>query len=127
MTDEEKEDKKATKKTAKKKTEEKEAKMSVDEIIDALGSMTVLELSQLVKALDSPAEASRSVLIQVPYRSQHDSDAQLARADCGPACIAILLEWRGVAVAVDDISRMTGMGYTNAGQLISAAASALAP
>jgi large subunit ribosomal protein L7/L12 len=52
MAEEEKEDKKATKKTAKKKTETKEAKMSIDEIIDALGSMTVLELSQLVKALE---------------------------------------------------------------------------
>ena len=52
MAQEEKEDKKATKKTAKKKTEKKEAKMSIDEIIDALGSMTVLELSELVKALE---------------------------------------------------------------------------
>jgi len=52
MAEEEKEDKKATKKTAKKKTETKEAKMSIDEIVDALGSMTVLELSQLVKALE---------------------------------------------------------------------------
>lgn len=52
MAEEEKEDKKATKKTTKKKTEKKEAKMSIDEIIDALGSMTVLELSELVKALE---------------------------------------------------------------------------
>lgn len=52
MAEEEKEEKKATKKTAKKKTEKKEAKMSIDEIIDALGSMTVLELSELVKALE---------------------------------------------------------------------------
>jgi large subunit ribosomal protein L7/L12 len=52
MAGEEKEDKKPTKKTAKKKTEKKEAKMSIDEIIDALGSMTVLELSELVKALE---------------------------------------------------------------------------
>jgi len=52
MAEEEKEDKKAAKKTAKKKTEQKEAKMSIDEIVDALGSMTVLELSQLVKALE---------------------------------------------------------------------------
>lgn len=52
MAEEEKEEKKATKKTTKKKTEKKEAKMSIDEIIDALGSMTVLELSELVKALE---------------------------------------------------------------------------
>jgi large subunit ribosomal protein L7/L12 len=52
MAGEEKEEKKPTKKTTKKKTEKKEAKMSIDEIIDALGSMTVLELSELVKALE---------------------------------------------------------------------------
>jgi len=52
MAEEEKEEKKATKKTTKKKTEKKEAKMSIDEVIDALGSMTVLELSELVKALE---------------------------------------------------------------------------
>jgi large subunit ribosomal protein L7/L12 len=51
MAGEDKEGKKATKK-ATKKTEKKEAKMSIDEIIDALGSMTVLELSELVKALE---------------------------------------------------------------------------
>jgi large subunit ribosomal protein L7/L12 len=52
MAGEEKEDKKPTKKTIKKRTEKKEAKMSMDEIVDALGSMTVLELSELVKALE---------------------------------------------------------------------------
>jgi large subunit ribosomal protein L7/L12 len=52
MAEEEKEEKKATKKTTKKKIEKKEAKMSINEIIDALGSMTVLELSELVKALE---------------------------------------------------------------------------
>jgi large subunit ribosomal protein L7/L12 len=50
--------KKETKKkeTKKKETKEKaaktEVKMSVDDIIDALSSMTVLELSELVKALE---------------------------------------------------------------------------
>jgi large subunit ribosomal protein L7/L12 len=49
----EKEEKKETKKkTTKKKAAEKKAGLSVDEIIDALSSMTVLELSELVKALE---------------------------------------------------------------------------
>lgn len=54
MSDEEKKEKKAAKKTTKKKAEKKkkEAALSMDEIIEALGSMTVLELSELVKALE---------------------------------------------------------------------------
>jgi large subunit ribosomal protein L7/L12 len=48
-----KEEKKETKKTTtKKKAAEATAGLSVDEIIDALSSMTVLELSELVKALE---------------------------------------------------------------------------
>jgi large subunit ribosomal protein L7/L12 len=53
---EEKEKKEKKKKEAKKKTEKKaaakEVKMSIDDVIEALSSMTVLELSQLVKALE---------------------------------------------------------------------------
>lgn len=46
-------EKKETKKKAtKKKATAKEAKMSMDDILDALSSMTVLELSELVKALE---------------------------------------------------------------------------
>lgn len=53
MVDEEKkEEKKASKKTTKKKAAAKEAGLSMEEIIEALGSMTVLELSELVKALE---------------------------------------------------------------------------
>jgi large subunit ribosomal protein L7/L12 len=40
------------KKTTKKKAAAEETKMSTDQIIDALSSMTVLELSELVKALE---------------------------------------------------------------------------
>jgi large subunit ribosomal protein L7/L12 len=51
--DKEKEEKKASKKkTTKKKAAEKKAGLSIDEIIEALSSMTVLELSELVKALE---------------------------------------------------------------------------
>jgi large subunit ribosomal protein L7/L12 len=49
-TEEKKETKKKT--TTKKKAAETTAGLSVDEIIDALSSMTVLELSELVKALE---------------------------------------------------------------------------
>jgi large subunit ribosomal protein L7/L12 len=52
MAEEEKAEKKASKKTTKKKAEEKADRLSMDEIIEALSSMTVLELSELVKALE---------------------------------------------------------------------------
>jgi len=42
----------APKKTTKKKAAAKEVKMTADQLIDALSSMTVLELSELVKALE---------------------------------------------------------------------------
>jgi large subunit ribosomal protein L7/L12 len=49
----EKEEKKGTKKkTTKKKAAAKKTGLSIDEIIEALSSMTVLELSELVKALE---------------------------------------------------------------------------
>ena len=53
MADEEKkEEKKTTKKSTTKKAAAKETGLSMDEIIEALSSMTVLELSELVKALE---------------------------------------------------------------------------
>jgi large subunit ribosomal protein L7/L12 len=44
--------KETKKKETKKKAAVKEVKMSIDDVIDALSSMTVLELSELVKALE---------------------------------------------------------------------------
>lgn len=71
-------------------------------------------VADMLDALD----VSAPVMIEMPYRSQHDPDAQLSRSDCGPACIAMLLQWRSVQVAIDEISRETGLGTTNAGHLI---------
>lgn len=63
----------------------------------------------------------QGVLIPVPYRSQHDDDAKISRSDCGPACVAMLLEWRGLTITIDELARETSLGSTNAGQLIAAA------
>jgi large subunit ribosomal protein L7/L12 len=52
MAEEEKAEKKASKKTTKKKAAKKTDQLSIDEIIEALSSLTVLELSELVKALE---------------------------------------------------------------------------
>ncbi len=77
----------------------------------------IRHIADMVEALDVASPR----MVDVPYRSQHDPDAQLSRADCGPACVAMLLQWKGVQVSIDEISRETSLGSTNAGQLISAA------
>ena len=79
---------------------------------------TMRHIADMIEALD----VSSPRMVDVPYRSQWDADGGLSRGDCGPACIAMLLEWRGVKVSIDDITRETSMGPTNAGQLIAAAA-----
>jgi len=53
--------KKTPRKTTKKKAAVKEVKMTTDDIIDALSSMTVLELSELVKALEEKFGVSAAV------------------------------------------------------------------
>lgn len=60
----------------------------------------------------------------VPYRSQWDADAQRVKSDCGPACVAMLLEYHGVKITIDDISALCGLGsdkkYTTSTDLASA-------
>jgi hypothetical protein len=41
--------------------------------------------------------------MNVPYRSQWDTDANNRSSDCGQTCVAMLAEWRGVRVAVNDL------------------------
>jgi hypothetical protein len=48
-------------------------------------------------------------ILDVPWLSQLGRGAEYAVGDCGPACVAMLLRWRGTAgVAVDDVARATG-------------------
>ena len=57
----------------------------------------------------------------VPYRSQWDDDAKYIKSDCGPAALAMLLEFRGIVATIDEISIACGMNagkrYTTAGDL----------
>jgi len=61
----------------------------------------------------------------VAYRSQWDADAMAVKSDCGPACVAMLLGYRGISVLIDDICKYLGMGpskkYTSAADLQRAA------
>ena len=78
-----KEEKKVAKKEKKKegkKAAAKEVKMTTDEIIDALSSMTVLELSELVKAL----EEKFGVTAAVPMMAVGAVPAEAGLAAGGP-------------------------------------------
>jgi uncharacterized protein YvpB/LysM repeat protein len=59
-------------------------------------------------------------VLDVPYRSQWDDDANKSTADCGPACLAMVLGYYGVQVSVNELFSATGVApgrYTGFGQL----------
>lgn len=80
----------------------------------------LLKYADMIETLDKPVIEPPD-LSAVPYRSQWDEDAQLVRSDCGPAALAMLLDYRGIHIAIDDISRACGLGsakkYTTAADL----------
>lgn len=67
----------------------------------------------------------QSSIIKVPYRSQWDADGGLFASDCGPSSLAMVLQWLGVTVKIDDLAKDCGMSstkrYTTGFNLVSAA------
>lgn len=62
-----------------------------------------------------------ATLLTVPYKSQYDADAGQSRNDCGPACLAMLLNALGVAATTDAVFQRTGAaadGYVSMAQLM---------
>ena len=62
--------------------------------------------------------------LEIPYRSQRDSDALYAPSDCGAACVAMLLEAFGMQVSIDNVFKATGrpqQKFLSRGDLIIAA------
>lgn len=60
-------------------------------------------------------------LLTVEYKSQLDSDASASRNDCGPACLAMLLNAFGLPATTDAVFRRTGAppdGYISMAQLV---------
>ena len=60
-------------------------------------------------------------LLHIAYKSQYDSDAAASRNDCGPACLAMLLNALGVAATTDAVFQRTGAaadGYVSMAQLM---------
>ncbi|RPI64759.1 MAG: hypothetical protein EHM48_00075 [Planctomycetaceae bacterium] len=81
---------------------------------------TLLESSPL-----SPVPVPVSSVLAVPYRSQWDADGSDYASDCGPACVAMVLEHYGVRVDINQLARdagmVTGRPYTLPADLIRAA------
>jgi uncharacterized protein YvpB len=50
------------------------------------------------------------VNLPVAYKSQHDSDASGTYNDCGPASIAMILNYYGENLTTDDVYKKTGAG-----------------
>jgi uncharacterized protein YvpB len=50
----------------------------------------------------------------IPWLSQLSQTAAYGRGDCGAAGVAMLLQWKGKTITVDDVSKATGKvpGYT---------------
>lgn len=48
------------------------------------------------------------VKLKVPYRSQWDADAKDHKADCGPACLAMILNALGDPITPDELYRYIG-------------------
>jgi len=63
------------------------------------------------------------VLLDLAYKSQFDPDAAASRNDCGPACVAMLVNGLGIAATTDAVFHRTGAaadGYVSMAQLMRA-------
>jgi len=61
-----------------------------------------------------------SRILNVPYRSQWDVDANKSTTDCGPACLAMVLSYYGHQVSINDLFAASGVEpgqYVGFGQL----------
>ncbi len=62
-----------------------------------------------------------ATVLNIAYKSQYDPDAAASRNDCGPACLAILLNAFGVTATTDAVFRRTGAApddYVSMAQLM---------
>lgn len=59
-------------------------------------------------------------ILNVPYRSQWDDDANKSTTDCGPACLAMVLDYYGKHASIDKLFSASGVQpgqYVGFGQL----------
>jgi uncharacterized protein YvpB len=63
---------------------------------------------------------SMSRILDVPYRSQWDEDANKSTTDCGPACLAMVLNYYDIHLSINQLFTATGVRpgrYVGFGQL----------
>ena len=48
-------------------------------------------------------------ILEVPYISQWDVEANFARNDCGPTCVAMILRYYGIKKGVNDVYKLIGV------------------
>ena len=61
--------------------------------------------------------------LDVKFKSQWDSDGGISKDDCGPTCLAMILNYYGEKVTTDEVFKATGAGidkYVTISQLIKA-------
>jgi len=88
------------------------------------GRVYATQLDALIKA-----QTRQPIMLSVPYVPQNDpmrADDDYSNSDCGPACVQMVIGWRGRVVPVDQVSMATGLPagfkYTMPANLIVAAA-----
>lgn len=64
-------------------------------------------------------------IFDIPYRSQEEWDAWKFRDDCGPACAAMILDWKGQHYKIDDLSAETSLEQRDNGLFITEVAKLL--
>lgn len=76
-------------------------------------------MAQEIKVQASQITTNLADPRSVPYRSQWDADASNRTGDCGQTCVAMLAEWQGVHVNINDLRfQQTESGLTTAADLI---------
>lgn len=71
----------------------------------------IVQLKSTIFALEDLKEKPAASIVkrlEVPWLSQLGDKANLARGDCGTACVAMLANFKGQACTVDDVSRAIG-------------------
>jgi hypothetical protein len=103
-------------------------------LISRYKEFVYLHLSDMEKLVDEALRLAASEpgkpgstanRITFKYRSQWDGDAKFHKSDCGPACVAMVLEWIGLHIDIDLLSHEAGLSkdrhYTIPADLIRAA------
>ncbi len=73
----------------------------------AQGLAAMRQAAKLIARLPAPE-------LSVPYRSQWESDAMLNKGDCGPACVAMLVQYAtGQRSPIDRVSAECGMSESH--------------